>query len=435
MGAVFIATIVPAVRETKAIPIQALPPDLKVKLTGIVAAEPEIRTANTKLIIASQKIQTKGYDLPVVGKLLATVARGSKYNYGDTISISGKLRPPEDFSETFSYRRYLAGRGIDALLLSVSRIEIVGQSVALPELMVRSILDFKSNISQSIEKMLHEPYAQLLRALILGDRARVDDNILTDFKTSGVLHVIAISGSHVVLLASMVNLLRDVWPPWGRRLLLLAILIVFVVLTGGTASVVRAAVMGALAVSAEWLRRINHPRNVLALSAALMIGLQPAILFNDVGFQLSFLAVAGLMFFSKPISRLLGGVPQRFGLREALSMTLASQLTTMPIAVHQFDQVSLVAPLANVLILPAVEIVLILGLATSLVSLLLPAALMIWLAAPLYYLEKYMVFVAHELARLPLSTASGVKTFSWVWDLVTVLIIIMLWKYAKKLRH
>ena len=158
--------------------------------------------------------------------------------------------------------------------------------------------------------------------------------------------------------------------------------------------------MGFLVILATQVGRASRVTNALALSAFVMILLDPFILRFDVGFQLSFLATIGLIYASPVLERRLKFLPNKLEIRSSLANSLAAQILVLPILLSNFGQFSLISPLANLLILPIIPIIMLFGGLAVLAGLAIIKLGWI-LAFPVWYLLKYQIFIINVLSRLP----------------------------------
>ena len=158
--------------------------------------------------------------------------------------------------------------------------------------------------------------------------------------------------------------------------------------------------MGWLVLLAGQLGRLNKPGNLLILSAAVMIGINPKILRDDIGFQLSFLAVFGLFYLAPYLEKRLSFLPSTFYLKESLVATISAQIITLPIMIFNFGQVSLIAPIANLLVLPLMPPVMIVGLPLLFLGVAF-SQLAFYLFWPIWLILSYVIFVVEILAEMP----------------------------------
>ncbi len=292
------------------------------------------------------------------------------------------------------------------------------------------VYSLRNRLSQTLAEVLPEPQASLAQGIILGKRDNIPPSTYDAFIHSGTAHLLAISGLHLSIVAGIL-LSLGIWL-FGRKhhiyiWLALGIIWVYVLLTGMHAPVIRAAIMASLFLTAELLGRQKSAITSLAFAAAIMVGISPQILWT-ASFQLSFLAMAGLIFVFPPI-RDLGrkAVNKTLGegravtsiayfITDAFSVTLGAILAVWPLIAYYFGIISLVAPLATFFALPALPGIISTGaLAGGLGLIALPVAQAVaWLA---WLFLSYMLLVVNGFAAFPLSSievGSVNTTLIWV---------------------
>ncbi len=382
-----------------------------VQITGVLVEPPDARDAYTQLRLRAETLRAGGDattpEIPVEGLLLARVPNGDAWRYGDRVQVTGKAEaPPED--EGFSYRDYLARQGIYTYL-PYAQARPLGENVGNPFL--TALYAFQGRALATVEHLFPPPESPLLAGILLGVETGIPATLQEAFKSTGTAHIIAISGFNIAILAGLFAGLfsRLLGRRWGF-LAAVAAIALYTALVGGAAAVVRAAIMGALALFAQQLGRRGAGLNTLVFTAALMCAFNPSFLW-DVGFQLSFMATLGLVLYAEPLQaaflrlagpRLPGGWAQRLAgpLGEYFLFTLAAQITTLPVMLYHFQRVSRVAVLANPLVLPPQPAVMILGgLATLLGMLWLPLGQAV--AGLAWPLVAYTIRAVELLAAVP----------------------------------
>lgn len=289
---------------------------------------------------------------------------------GARVSVSCALEAPEPF-DGFAYDRYLHAKNIWAICDARSEPFIMNAAaISGPVIAIRRWHDV---LAASIDRSFVDPQAALLRGLLLGDNA-FSDEWKEIFRRTGTSHIVAASGSNVTLVASLAFGILIGFGLHRRHavpLLLLAIW-AFAVVAGLGAAVTRAAVMSTVVFAARETRRVTAPWRPLLLAVVLMLLWNPRLLRDDVGFQLSIFATAGLLLWTRSVERRLSLVPESFGVREALASTLAATLGTVPVMLLSFDTVSIIAPLANLFVLPWLPSAMLFGAGGTLLSAALP---------------------------------------------------------------
>jgi competence protein ComEC len=203
--------------------------------------------------------------------------------------------------------------------------------------------------------------ASLLTGLLTGSRGGMPEELLESFRVAGLSHIVAISGYNITIIITLVGGMLF-WVPLKKRFpLLVAGIALFTLFVGASASVVRAAVMGVLGLLALQQNRKADIRLLVLWSAFFMLLINPRQLWFDAGFQLSFLAVIGLAELSRPVGKALARLPETLGIRESLTATMSAQISTLPLTMLVFKQLSLVAPFANLLVAPLIPLAMLLG--------------------------------------------------------------------------
>lgn len=284
------------------------------------------------------------------------------WQVGDRMLFSCRASIPENVS----YRHYLEAQDIYLTCSTNDDPVHLGRAVTPQAIAWR----LRANFEQVVNARFSEPYATLLIGLYIGD-VSFSQQWQDIFKITGISHIVAASGSNVSLTVLIV--LGFLAAIGVRRQdsfwwLLFAIL-GFVVISGMSAPVVRAGVMGAMVLLGRVLGRGASMRNALLLTLCVMLLIKPLWLFYDIGFQLSVASTWGLLYLSNFFKRVFYAVPETLGLQEAISTTSAAFVATTPILILSFGQLSVLAPIANLLILPALPYTMF----TGVFALILPA--------------------------------------------------------------
>lgn len=397
---------------------------------GIVDAEPSNDDTKLKVQISKIKIRTEKEFLSLKGDILAELPRNVDVKYGDQIRFKAKLKKPTD-SIDFSYSNYLAKAGIYSIAQNVEKFEIIASGKG--SLIVSALYQTKAAFVEKIKKIFPEPHAGMIQGLILGGKGTLPDYLVALFQIVGITHIVAISGYNISILAKISEGLIGRWHRklslWGTLFLIAGL----VIITGAQASVVRAGIMGAVLVLAGFVDRKNNPLNALVLVGTIMIFFNPLILRDDVGFQLSFLATLGIVLFFPIFSHIFRKVPEPFS--EALSATLAAQTLALPILITNFGALSLISPLANMIILPLIPVAMTLGFFSGVL-----AFINLYLGQMLaffgYAVLDLIIKISEFLARIPyayLEIKSGKLAVWLIWCVILLVLLVAkrketLWK-------
>ena len=375
-----------------------------VTVEGIIASEPDPGETIAAYEVSAHRIETFGYAGATSGLVRIAVDQYARYLPGDHVRLRGPLQPAPVFKD-FNYRSYLARRGVVGVMANpeVTLIER-GQEWSPARMAARLRLALDSGLQRS----LPEPEASLAGGIAFGRDGNLPQELYDAFRDTGLAHIVAVSGANVTLVMAVVFLLavRAV----GRRLALFPAaltVVAYLFVAGLSASVVRAGIMAIVYLAGTYLGRQQSALAALGAAVIVMTMAQPGAAL-DLGFQLSLAATAGLIAFGPwlryAIARALRG--SRAGsfvpgvAIQAAALTLSATLATMPITWVNFGRVSLIGPLANVVIEPVFVLAFWLSAATAaLGAAWQPAGWFVGLAA--YYPLTFMTWFARSAAAIP----------------------------------
>jgi competence protein ComEC len=393
-----------------------------VDIQGMVAEEPDIQDSYCLLTFSANEIIVSGEREKVSGTALIRVPRYPTYRYGDVLKVTGELETPLQF-EDFDYKSYLERQGIYSVIYYPG-VEVLDRGQGSKPL--QWIYSLRERLSASLARALPEPQGSLAQAILLGLRGNIPDYLYEAFSRTGTAHLLAISGLHISIIIAMFLSLGIL--VFGRRRsiyiwLTLALTWLYALLAGMHPPIIRAAIMGSLFLIAEYLGRQRSAIIALAFAAAVMVGIQPHLLWS-VSFQLSFLAMAGLVLLF-PYFQAWGrkGVTAIFRNREALVTTgsmitdvfaasLAAIIAVWPLIAYNFGIVSLVALPATFFSLPALPFIIVTSALVAFVGLfaLFAAQILGWLA---WLFLSYLVFLVQGFDSLPHSSLEVASISTW----------------------
>ena len=380
----------------------------QVTLEGVIDAEPDVRDTYINLRVNTDRLTLPdGTTRPINGLVLVKPSRPAEFKYGDRIEVAGNLVTPPEFA-TFSYADYLAKQNIFSMI-ERPRIIFIAHDQGSP--ILAAIFAFKDRARHVIRSILVEPEAALLNGILLGDDAALPVSVQNDFRSTGTTHIIAISGYNITLLISIISAITV--RLFGRRRsfwILIVGLLAYTIMVGASASVVRASIMGGITLLAIYLGRQGAAINSLFLAGLIMTVIDPNTLF-DVGFQLSFAATLGLIVYArsfadatqKLITRLFSNRVAKTiveVINDALLVTLAAQVASLPLLVYYFRQISWISIIVNPLVLPAQTGVMVFGLISLFVGLfIIPlGSIVAWSA---WVFLAWTINVIHLFALIP----------------------------------
>jgi len=363
-------------------------PEGNITFIGKVVAEPDIRQTHTKLTIAETTI-TKAKPRSIKGMILVTAAKYPEYQYGDKLKITGELKTPQVF-KGFNYKNYLLKDGIYSVMY-YPQIELLGQSKrGFASVIYGGVLKIKDRFREVINQNLSPPQSSILAAILLGDKRQISDEWKEKLNYAGVRHLTAVSGMHVAILTAILMSVLIALGFWRQQAFYFTIVLIvlFIIMTGLQPSAVRAGIMGGLFLFAHYFGRGNLSDRAVVFAASFMLAQNPLLLKLDVGFQLSFLAMMGIIYFLPYLQRYFGKI---------LAMTLSAQIFTLPVLIYNFGYLSLAAPLSNILIVPLLPFLMGLGfLFVILGAVLQPLG---WLfSLPVWLLLTYIIKIVNWLS-------------------------------------
>lgn len=243
----------------------------------------------------------------------------------------------------------------------------------------------RTKIEQRINRILPEPQASFLAGILLGKKRALSEELLEKFNRTSTTHILVVSGYNITIIgAIIIGFLNFLTIPrkYSFWLALLGI-IGFVWLVGLSPPVIRAAIMGILILMAIRMGRLYNITNALVLTACLMLLYDPYQLLHNISFQLSFAATIGIVYL----------YPRLQKLGEILGTTLSAQLAVFPFIAYYFGQISIIAPIANLLVLPVIPIAMLFGF--------LAIILGSFFAWPAWLFLTYAIKVVELLSSIP----------------------------------
>ncbi len=357
------------------------------RVTGVLNDEPQVFADRQKLVI---------------GRFIVTTGKYPEYHYGDELEIVGKVK-----AQNKNY------------LLSYPKINKT--SIKKKEVSIKGIaIDLRIKLLGIYNKIFPKPYDGIISGIVIGDKNLIDENFYSSMQKTGTLHIMVASGMNIAMISQ--GILAFFFLFFKRRTAiycLLGVIWFYSALTGMNPSIVRASTMVSLIYLSGILGRETEGGRVLLMTGFLMVFVNPYLIF-DIGFQLSFMATAGLVWIQPLLKN------NRFVLfkSENFSSSVAAQLATLPILVINFGQINLLSPLINLAILWLIPYILQFGLLISLLGLVwikLGQAFS-YLLYPLLFFLKQTIEIFAKIIRFQIQFSR----ISWWWG-VGYYVIIFLW--------
>ncbi len=382
-----------------------------VTMQGFVAGDTTISVKEAQFPFHVREVIFPDRVLPADETILVRTDSSSPHRYGDRLRLKGPLGYPRNFGQ-FDYVAYLKKDGIE---LIAERPEILAYQEYLPFSQLegwriglyRELFMLRDKFLNALSRSLPEPEASYVAGILVGVKAQIPSEIIGQFQRTGTSHILAISGYNITVIADVV-MAGLAYGVRRRRAFWLAAagIACFTIMTGASASVVRAAIMGLILLCASAYGRVSDVLTAVVCAAAAMVFFNPMLLRFDVGFQLSFLAVLGLIWCQPIVERLTIRIPMAAWLREVLTATVSAQIMTLPLTLYYFRTVSLVALPANALVLSLMPLTMLAGFVAG-------AAGMAWVAAGqviglgALVLTAYQLAVVRLLASLPFASVAA----------------------------
>ena len=393
----------------------------EVRLVGTIVREPDERERSRHLHVQS------GEDL-----ILVTTDRLGLFSYGDEVEVSGKLERPKSFEtdlgRTFDYPNYLRAKGIE---YNISFADVAVLERGHGNVVMSALLTGKHFFLDKLQQVIPEPEVGLGAGLLLGVKSALGDDIEANFRRTGIIHIVVLSGYNVMLVVAFVMFCLSFLFPFRYRVAVgIATIAAFALLVGLSATVVRASVMAILVLLAQVFGRQYNVMRALLLAGLLMVFINPYLLVYDVGFQLSFMATLGLLLIM-PKFELMGLAKAKwFGVKEFFLATLATQVAVLPLLMYHIGEVSLISLVVNILVLPIVPVAMLLTFLTGIMAFISAAiAGLLGYAATLTL--SYILAVAEWFASLPYAAVT-VPEFSAPIAFGLYGVMAMTWFYLER---
>ncbi len=365
-----------------------------VSLKGEIVSESNIKNTNQTFILrinseTNIKVSTDLY---------------SEYGYGDQVMVSGKLSRPRNFvGETgreFDYINYLKK---DDIYYEIKKADVhILNSKSFLNIN-KTLYKLKRRFVNNLNRVLGEPHGALASGLVVGEKASLGKDIIDNFRKAGLIHIVVLSGYNITIIATTIRRLLSFLPRNISIILGMFGIILFGILVGGGATVVRSCIMAIVALTGELFRKDYKVIRALFIAGIFMIIQNPYIVFYDPSFQLSFLATFGLIVLSSPIENKLTFITENYGIRSVVASTLATQIFVSPYILYMMGQISIVGMFVNIIVLPFIPITM---LFVSLSG--IAGFLSIFISKIFAYIASillsYELFVVEKSANLPFSS-------------------------------
>jgi len=416
---------------------------------GTVVKFPEAKNDYQRIYI---KIEGKKLDEKNNGRfvkksetVLLFVSLGINYDYGRKYNIECTLKTPENKYQKFNYIRFLASKKVYQVCSGAKIESIVGAEefssrniinddvikvknknyldklfykiTIIKIYLLRSVYNFRSILENKINQLFPMPESAYLAGLLLGGDNRLPENISENFRRTGTTHTVAVSGYNITILATVFMWIGIGIGLWRKQAFwfVTGCIILFIIMIGAPSSAVRAGVMGVIMLYALQSGRLASSVRIIILTAVIMVFTSPFILLYDVGFQLSFLATLGIILIYGPLAEKIKIENDFLGIKSIVLVTLSAQLGVLGLLIYTFNSISLISLLANVIILPALPLIM-LGGAIAVGSSFLINSLGLIFSLPTWMMLHLEIGSINQLAKIPWAIIEFNKVNIW-WSL------------------
>lgn len=372
----------------------------EIAFEGSIIEEPEEKQKSLQIKLEARNLVAKDKEKALRGKVLLVLGPGSDLKYGQVLRVKGRLQTPKSLAQDFNWPEYLRKERVYSTMFE-PETEVISQEEG--NKFKAKLLVLKSKLKEKA-RSLSPPEGAILSAMTLGDKSRISEDLKAKLSRSGLAHIVAISGLHIMILFEIFLSLFLIFGLWRKEATFLTLFFIalYILMIGAPASALRAGIMGGLLYLAKALGRLNQSSQAIVFAASAMLFQNPLILARDVGFQLSFLAILGIIYLAPVLKSYLKNDSQ---IKSLLAITFSAQVFTLPLVVFNFGNLPFLALISNILVLPLLPFLL----GASFFYLLLSLAFS-WLSLPLsFFLEVpylYLIKVIEIAARASLSSVT-----------------------------
>ena len=401
----------------------------KISLSAIVVEEPQMSDSSLKIIAETLPDVASGTPR---AKVLVIADRYSTVAYGDEIKLFGKILVPKPIKSDegdFAYDVYLARQGIFyTMTFPGISIEAHHRGNIAREYLIK----IKNNFLGKINELFSAPQSGLLSGLLVSGRSSLSKSEQAQFTKAGLIHIVALSGFNVTIIAQGLMALLIFLPKRLRLVVGAAGIISFVTMSGFGATIVRAGIMALLVIVAALAYRTYHVGRALFIAVLCMVLWNPMVVF-DVSFQLSCIATFAVIFAVPPAllkyDARMKFLPEKFQVREIMFGTAVIEIFILPILLSTSGQISLVTVITNLLVLPILPIVMGFGFAATVVG-----YIHNMLALPIVAISNLMLWYISLVTNIFANVPFGVVAFrvpEWAVFVMYIALVFWLWRLQK----
>lgn len=401
-----------------------------VDMVGVIVTDPESSGSRQRFTLHVEQIIDEEEKYAVNDNAIVSLPMYPKYTYGDRIRIASQLKLPEtfdtDYGRTFPYDEFLRSQKIGYTVFADESDLISSNNGST---ITSKLLHAKHTLFASLSYTMHEPFGSIARAMVFGDKSGIPKKLTNQFQTTGLIHIMVLSGYNITIIAvALLAITKRLGRVFGIIVSGISIL-AFLLMTGLSPTSMRAGIMGAIGLLALGTFRRSNPLRALFLAGAVMSIINPFVVLESVSFQLSFVATFGLITLT-PLFTFVK-IPERFGLREIIGSTIATQFAVLPLLMWKIGMVSVTGLLVNIVVVPIVPFIMLLTITASIIGLAIPFSI-VGLAPEL--LVRGVVWVVETASIINVISFSGISagTGFWIGLLISGGVIVTLYLLRRK---
>ena len=396
----------------------------KITQQFIINDIPEKKGYHTKLILKFKDANSQA---------ISWVPNYPTYNYGDLIEIEGYLLKPKNFKNElgreFDYISYLKK---EKIFYEIKTPNITFIESNHGNQIKEKLFNIKKIFLNKIKEQIPPPQSFLLGGILLGAKEDVGKELLDEFRKTGIIHIVVLSGYNLTLVADFFMKLFAFTGFTLSSIFGSMAIIFFAIMVGASATIIRASIMALLVIIAKITGRDSEIIKILFLTGFIMVLFNPMILVYDASFQLSFLATLGLLTLGKKMESYLKIIPKTFELRGILAATISTQIFVAPLLIYMMGEISIISPLVNILILILIPCTMFLGLLLILFSF-ISTTFSSLLAFLLFIILSYDLFITGFFAKIPISVLQlNFKFWEIIFIYLSFIIIFFFYKKSQK---
>lgn len=349
-----------------------------IRLQGKVAEDPIYEEdGGLRMKLGSPRIN----DEPFAGIIWISSSSSAEVRRGDLVMVQGSL-----------------SKGFGNLPAAMYRAEIIQVHQPQPGDVARRLRDW---FAGGVRRSVQEPEASLGLGFLAGQQSALPEVLSDNLRILGLTHIVVASGYNLTILVRFTRRLLAQYSKFAATAVAAAVTLGFMLIAGLSPSMVRAGLVTGLSLLAWYYGRSIQPMVLLTFAAAITVMINPAYVWGDVGWSLSFAAFAGVIILAPLLERYFFGQHSKDNaVKQVLIETVSAQIVTLPIIAYAFGNLAPLAIPANMLILPLIPLVMVCTFMAGWAGLLLPAAAS-WFGLPATLLLQYMTWVTDELSEIP----------------------------------